>query len=606
MDKNKSMFISKTQKRKYSLDGENKFKINTTFTPLYNGSLSPTFRSQRNFTSNKTTLDRQFHSSDFTNIFTNNSIHTQPLYTTNTNNFINNSDISNNKDIINTSYLNSPFINDLIINDNLKAEPLSNISFMPTNEYINNVSEKANHLQNRISEINLLKQQIYNYENKVQSLENENLNVKEKLSFSLTKIKDLENRDKKYSEKINQINSKYDALMKENYSLKAKINDYNQTKYNQEFEQFKLQEKEKFISSNISLHNQEKLDLEKIIEESKSEFIHNETTLKNKIKEINSVYKEELKKITEEYEEQLLSLTKLNDKLSEEIEIMKDQVSSQIKERKEIEEKNLFVNDSLNKSIKEKDQLLEEIKEKLDFEVKENKKLKFEIKDIKRDNEETVTQLENKLSTLNNDKERLIKKLKEVSINESKYIRDNNQENTDDEKKELNTSSPSSQMNSPQKQNDINNFSPDNKNNSNYTHYNTNSLFINTELYNSLEKQIQYWKDISLNKQNELNYLKKLFNDDKTLMENKINKLFSSLEDKSEEFNAYKKAFYKLETESNQKEECIFHLEKEIQDIKRKYVNEISFKNEEIYRLKLTCDKILSKVSINMEKALYE
>ena len=128
---------------------------------------------------------------------------------------------------------------------------------------------------------------------------------------------------------------------------------------------------------------------------------------------------------------------------------------------------------------------------------------------------------------------------------------------------------------------------------------------MNENLIQYLEKEKENLKSICSEQQSEITDLNKKLVKDKSNYEHLLNNLKNAYDDKQEELTGLYKNLKKLEKTLTRKQEEINNLKNLINETKTSFQNEISMKNEEIYELKNACDKMLSRVYTNMEKALY-
>lgn len=559
----------------------------------------------------KQRYDRNYNSTDLSNNL-NISSHSynNNLFTTNTNRTSTNYNIPYLISINNNDVNNEDISNDNIFKKN--KEQNSNISFMNTDEYINNISSQAENIKLKITEINNLKHNYINVNQSTKYLEKEMENIKEKLIVYYRKIRQNEEIDKKNKETINSLSNKLKTLQKDNSNMKKRINEYEQKQFTLELEEIKLKEKEKMFSTNSFLLSKEKLDLEKQLHEAKEENKNNENLLKERIKDLNSKYQEDLINFEQSFNSKI---KELNDQLniknieiedySNQIKLLKEDLSYKDKENKE---KADYINSIINSKTEENNQSKAKISESNLI----IKKLNDRIKDLLAKDEEKYHNLERSNSFLTRENHKLSKRLLSSNDNFSSNIsaretRDLNSLNRSINNISQTFKSPNKVVNYSNQDMLVNSPSTTSASQLILSNINTTSNSIYNsylEKISSLEKQVSYWKDMLVNKQDEYNLLKKKNKEDRCNLESKLELVISSFEEKMEEFALFKKSMINIESQLYKKEDQVNKLDKQLKDLHRKYVNEIALKNEEIYRLKNTCDRIIAKVYSNMEKAL--
>lgn len=495
-----------------------------------------------------------------------------------------------------------------------------------TRDFLLNLQDKTYEINAQMEEINKIKHINVSLENTIQILENENNLLKEELQLANKRISNFSTQENKISSKINQMKINFQSTLDENSNLKLNLKEKEKEieKLNELMNEIQLPSME---NTKYSLIKKEFDDLVNEFENFKNESFEKEQQKNEKMRKIHEDYKKEFTQLSSSYKADIEALTsQLNLKVEEYLKL--SDAFQKINKENELFKEN---------TIKE----IEYLKE--DLEVKLKKCTALDKKNL--ENEQLIKDLNYKYTQLQDD---LSKKIKILKDENEKLINDNEklkrEYKTEKGQKDLND-----KINSILKSDDINNLnlikSRSNSNldtpnlrgrvdtynnlnnklncsiasiiksggkykNSSQSPIKQNLSFIQNEnaqplVNNYLENENKKLKSLINTQINDINSLNQQLRQDKNYYDGIISQLKFSNEEKSDEISSLMKKIKKQSKIIVDKEEEISHIRSLLNEYKSSFQNEISNKNEEIFQLKQACDKMLTRVYSNMERALY-
>ena len=521
-----------------------------------------------------------------------------------------NVNVLNRPNLNHTSKFSKTLKKSINYNDNTTEVKFNNLC-LETKDYLINLQDKTHELNIQMEEFNQIKKINYSLENTIQSLETEIMKLKEDLSLTNKRLQGYVNQETKTNSKINQMKLSYQAILQENTQLKIRIKEFEEEKLKLSEEINKNIVVETYASSKNLVFKKEIEQLEQEIEERKKEIIQREDELKEKLIKIHSDYKKEISQIINHNKNEIDNLTSQLDiktqevnKLSEEsinVNNKKEKLNKEINTLKEDYDAKANRNNYLENKINELDA--------------EFKSLTLKYNNLLINNEKTINQLKEELESTTLEKDKLLKTLLEINSqaelnNKIQNIYVSSSNKIDSPQKisiKMLNSSYSSNITSNQKgqnKSKLKQQSPV-KNNLNTSIAETHNLKINEKLINQLEAEISKLKKIIENQQKEINSISNQHYQDKQYYEAALNYSKNANEDKLEEITMLNKKMKKQGKDLLIKDDELNNLKNLLNDYRINFQNEISNKNEEIYQLKVACDKMISKVYNNMERALY-
>jgi chromosome segregation ATPase len=492
-----------------------------------------------------------------------------------------------------------------------------NNSCLETKDYLINLQDKTYELNAHMEEFNQIKKINYSLESTIQSLETEIMKVKEDLSLANKRLQSFNNQETKTNSKINQMKQSYQAILQENSQLKLKLKEFEDEKVKIAEEINKTVIVESYASSKNFVFQKEIEQLELEIEQRNKESLLREEELKEKLIKIHSDYKKEISQIINHNKNEIENLTSQLEIKSQEVNRLSEEIIILNNKKNTFEERlNMEIN-TLKEDFEAKANRNNYLENKMNEIELEFKCLTVKYNNLNIENEKSLSQLKDDVETITLEKDKLLKTLLEINSqaelnNKIQNIYLSNSTKVDSPQKisiKMLNSSYSSNITSNQKtqnqsKSKLRQQSPV-KNNLNSSITETHNLKINEKLINQLEAEIQKLKKVVDNQQKEINSISNQYFQDKQYYEAALNYSKNANEDKLEEIALLNKKLKKQSKEILIREDEITQLKNLLNDYKNNFQNEISNKNEEIYQLKVACDKMISKVYNNMERALY-
>jgi chromosome segregation ATPase len=495
-----------------------------------------------------------------------------------------------------------------------------------TRDFLLNLQDKTYELNAQMEEINKIKHINISLENTIQILENESNLLKEELQLANKRISNFSTQENKFSSKINQMKINFQSTLDENSNLKLNLKEKEKEieRLNELVTEVQLPSME---NTKYSLIKKEYDDLVNEFENFKTEAFEKEQQKNEKMRKIHEDYKKEFSQLSNSYKADIDAVTsQLNLKVEEYLKLSEA--------FQKINKENELFKENTTKEI-------EYLKE--DLEVKLKKCTALDKKKL--ENEQLIKDLNNKYTQLQDDLSKKIKILKDENeklINENEKFK--REYKTEKGQKDLND-----KINSILKSDDVNNLnlikSRSNSNldtpnlrgrvdtynnlnnklncsiasiiksggkykNSSQSPIKQNLSFIQNEntqplVNNYLENENKKLKNLINTQINDINSLNQQLRQDKNYFDGIISQLKFSNEEKSDEISSLVKKIKKQSKIIIDKEEEISQIKSLLNEYKSSFQNEISNKNEEIFQLKQACDKMLSRVYSNMERALY-
>lgn len=497
-----------------------------------------------------------------------------------------------------------------------------NTSYLNTQEYLDNFNDKAQELNSHLDEFMSIKKANSSLESSVKVLENEISRLNEDLNVCSKRIKEYQSQENRFNQKLEQIKKAYVSLSQENSELKLTIQSISEEKAKVLEERSKQIEREIIIHSQVSKYDEEIKQLNNEIQDILNAGNLREEAFKQKLFKVHQDHKSEISQLSNFHKNEIQNLSKQYEIKSEESRQLAEELCKLRKQSENAGYENTRIIEEQKENIEAKAQRLNLLETRFEETEAELKSLTSKYNDLLRDYDSGMQQCKNQINSLEQEKQKLVKafnnmsKQEELNLKISSIISPKKDMNTSDIKSKTyintntsycsNVSTNIRKVNNPNSQNTLKQ-KPASRTDENIQIYpNSSQQFNQNESAVYTTKECSKLKSICLEQENEIAGLTNKLNQERSYFEMIISNLKCTQEEKLEELHAAYKRIKNLEKELEKKNDEIGDLRLSIKEYKQSIQNEISNKNEEIYQLKTACDKMLSKVYKNMEKALYQ
>lgn len=502
------------------------------------------------------------------------------------------------------------------------AKKVNSSSYLNTQEYLDNFNDKAQELNAHMDEFMAIKKVNSSLENSVKVLENEVSRLNEDLVAYSKRIKEYQTQENRFNQKLEQIKKAYISLSQENSELKLTIQTISEDKAKVLEERNKQSEKEGLLQIQISKFDEEIKQLSNEMQDILNAGSLREESFKQKLFKIHQDHKSELSQLTNFHKSEIQNLSRQYEIKSEENRQLSEDLGKLRKQNETSSYENTKIIEDQKESLETKVQRLNMIEVRFQETESELKALTSKYNDLLRDYDIGTQQYKNQISGLEQEKQKLLKAFNNMSNQEelnqkiSSIISPKKDVNTSDIKSKnyvntntsycSNASTNIRRINNPNNQNFSKQKTLGRTDENIQIYPNSSQQFNQNESVVYTTKECSKLKSICLEQENEIAGLTNKLNQERSYFEMIIANLKSTQEEKFEELQLVCKRLKNVERELEKKNDEIGDLRLNIKEYKQSIQNEISNKNEEIYQLKTACDKMLSKVYKNMEKALYQ
>lgn len=499
----------------------------------------------------------------------------------------------------------------------------NNTSYLNTQEYLDNFNDKTQELNAHLDEFMSIKKANSSLENSVKVLENEVSRLNEDLVACSKRIKEYQSQENRFNQKLEQIKKAYVSLSQENSELKLTIQTISEEKAKVLEDRNKQNERESLLQTQVSKYDDEIKQLNNEIQDILNAGNLREEAFKQKLFKVHQDHKSELTQLGNFHKNEIQNLTRQYEIKSEESRQLAEELNKLRKQSENTGYENTRIIEDQKENLEAKTQRLSLLEARFEETEGELKGLTSKYNDLLRDYDSGMQQCKNQISSLEQEKQKLLKafnnmnKQEELNLKINSIISPKKDVNTSDIKSKTyintNTSYCSNVSTNIRRVNNINNQNsskqqktPTRTDENIQIYPNASQQFNQNESVVYTSKECSKLKSICLEQENEIAGLTNKLNQERSYFEMLIANLKSTQEEKLEELHVAYKRIKNLEKELEKKNEEIADLRLNIKEYKQSIQNEISNKNEEIYQLKTACDKMLSKVYKNMEKALYQ
>ena len=539
-----------------------------------------------------------------------NNIHHKKSFSRNTPFFDNN--INNQNFQYKSNYTN----NESKINKSSHDFRMYNNTNLTTKDYLINLQDKTQELNAHLDELNNIKKINISLEQSIQNMEAESSQLKDDLSIANKRIDCLLDKEVKSNEKITKIKQSYNSLLQENTRLKLEITDLTKEKV-ELFEKYNLEKEsklEKYSESKISIMQNEIYQLENQLVENEKEYLNKENLLKDKINKITNDFKNEIQLLNQQHQNEIFNLTNQLDTKSNDFNKINDLYMSIDKEFNLYKELSTKKYNELKEEYDIKASRFSLIERKLEETDKSYKETNKKYNDLQIEFDSKVNSLLEEIDNLTNIKDKNLRELNELKAQTDLHkkiqlIASKDRSAFDDAspQKGINTIKMLNSSLSKESKNKLNSNSTSDLNFKQHSPVKSTSIIDTNQnhLISLYESENQKLKDLLNEQQKVITQLNNKILQEKNYFEATLLNLRHSNDDKVDEITCLLKKIKKLHKEILKKEEETIHYKNLIDEYKISFQTEISNKNEEIYQLKIACDKMLAKIYSNMERALY-